>query len=301
MKKWLLSSLIILSLSPNVHAAEIQIGAGGASGEYTNTIVPAISEALKKQGMSAKAIVSAGSQENIDKVMSGEFQAGLSQLDVAALNMTKEKDPDENLILMGKISPEALFCAAKKDGKLKSYADLTDKQEHPLKISVGGEKSGTAKTFAYLMKSDPDLKAVEFSDKEDVDAELDRLASGRRDLVCFVMMPNPDNARIKRVMESSDLAFISIDKPVFAQAEVGGVKVYNIAEVPVSGGFFGLNQKKIKTLVTWTGIVVNTAKTPKDVQKALRDVVNKPDLLPATSVAAQAKGMMDKIINMVPH
>ncbi len=301
MKKWLLSSLIVLSISPNLHAAEIQIGAGGASGEYTNTIVPAISEALKKQGMSAKAVISAGSQENIDKVMSGEFQAGLSQLDVAALNMTKEKDPDENLILMGKISPEALFCAAKKDGKIKSYADLTDKQEHTLKVSVGGEKSGTAKTFAYLMKLDPDLKAIEFSDKEDVDAELDRLASGRRDLVCFVMMPNPDNARIKRVMESTDLNFITIDKPVFSKAEVSGVKIYNIAEVPISGGFFGLNQKKIKTLVTWTGVVVNTAKTPKDVQKALRDVVSKPDLLPATSIAAQAKGMMDKIINMVQH
>ena len=299
MKKLLLSSLMLLAITPPLLAAEIQIGAGGASGEYTNTIVPAISEALKKQGMSAKAVVSAGSQENIDKVMSGEFQVGLSQLDVAALNMTKEKDPDENLILMGKISPEALFCAVKKDGKIKSYADLTDKQEQPLKVSVGGEKSGTAKTFSYIMKLDSDLKAIEFSDKEDIDAELDRLASGRRDLVCFVMMPNPDNARIKRVMESQDLAFISIDKPVFTTAEVSGVKVYNIAEVPVSGGFFGLNQKKIKTLVTWTGVVVNTAKTPKDVQKALRDIVGKPDLLPATSIAAQAKGMMDKIINLV--
>ena len=299
MKKLLLSSLMLLAITPPLLAAEIQIGAGGASGEYTNTIVPAISEALKKQGMSAKAVVSAGSQENIDKVMSGEFQVGLSQLDVAALNMTKEKDPDENLILMGKISPEALFCAVKKDGKIKSYADLTDKQEQPLKVSVGGEKSGTAKTFSYIMKLDPDLKAIEFSDKEDVDAELDRLASGRRDLVCFVMMPNPDNTRIKRVMESQDLAFISIDKPIFTKAEVSGVKVYNIAEVPVSGGFFGLNQKKIKTLVTWTGVVVNTAKTPKDVQKALRDIVGKPDLLPATSIAAQAKGMMDKIINLV--
>jgi TRAP transporter TAXI family solute receptor len=299
MRKLLLSSMLLLVITPTLYAEEIQIGAGGATGEYTNTIVPAIDTALKKQGMSAKAVISAGSQENIDKVMSGEFQAGLSQLDVAALNMTKEKDPDENLILLGKIAPEALFCATKKDGKIKSYADLTDKQAQPLKISVGGEKSGTAKTFAYLMKLDADLKAVEFSDKEDVDAELDRLASGRRDLVCFVMMPNPDNARIKRVMESSDLAFINIDKPVFSQAEVGGVKVYNIAEVPVSGGFFGLNQKKIKTLVTWTGVVVNTAKTPKEVQKLLREVVSKPDLLPATSIAAQAKGMMDKVINLV--
>jgi len=100
-------------------------------------------------------------------------------------------------------------------------------------------------------------------------------------------------------MESADLAFITIDKPVFTTAEVNGTKVYNIAEVPVTGGFFGLNQKKVKTLVTWTGIVVNTAKTPKDVQKALRDIVSKPDLLPATSLAAQAKGMMDKVINLV--
>jgi TRAP-type uncharacterized transport system substrate-binding protein len=65
-KKLLLSSLMLLAMTPSLHAAEIQIGAGGASGEYTNTIVPAINEALQKQGMSAKAVVSAGSQENID-------------------------------------------------------------------------------------------------------------------------------------------------------------------------------------------------------------------------------------------
>ncbi|MEZ5672655.1 MAG: hypothetical protein R3E08_09850 [Thiotrichaceae bacterium] len=65
--------------------------------------------------------------------------------------------------------------------------------------------------------------------------------------------------------------------------------MYNIAEVPVSGGFFGLNQHKIKTLVTWTGIVVNTTKTPKDIQKLLRDVVSKPDLLPASASPLKLK------------
>ncbi|MEZ5672656.1 MAG: TAXI family TRAP transporter solute-binding subunit [Thiotrichaceae bacterium] len=75
---------------------EVKIGAGSESGEYYKTIVPAISKALVQHGYSAVAVVSAGSQENIDKVTAGELQAGLSQLDVAALNTTKEKDPEEN-------------------------------------------------------------------------------------------------------------------------------------------------------------------------------------------------------------
>lgn len=283
--------------------AEIKIGAGSESGEYYKTIVPAISKALDQHGYKATAVISAGSQENIDKVRAGEFQAGLSQLDVAALNMTKEKDPDEELLIMGRITPEALFCAVKKDGKIKSYADLTDTQKTaPIKVTVNGEKSGTAKTLEYLMSLDNNLKAESKGlelvyTADNLKDELLRLASGNREMVCFVMAPNPENELIKAVSTNKDLMFLSFDREELAKkARVGELQVYDIMEVP-SGSKWGLTTK-LKTLVTWVGVVVNVKKLEPKLVTALRSTVMKDDLLPNDSLVGKAKGMMKDFVQM---
>jgi TRAP-type uncharacterized transport system substrate-binding protein len=292
----LFSSVTLIATVTIAHADEIKIGAGSADGEYTNTIVPAISNALEKHGYTAVAEISAGSQENIDNVMSGKLPVGLSQLDVAALNMTPENDQNESLVVLGgKIAPEALFCAAHKGGNVKSYDDLTDEQETPLKISVGNKKGGTARTFQYLMKLDPELKNIKLYHKKKLKVELNRLLSDRRDLVCFVMMPNPDNKLIEMVMDHDELFFITIDRPAFAKATIGKTHIYDIMEVPVTSGFWGFGQTTIKTLVTWVGVVVNEDKVNEKLLDALASVAIKDDLLPSNSLAAKAKHWFEEI------
>ncbi len=299
----LISTLVFFTEvnQPTYAEEEVKIGAGSTAGEYYNTIIPAISAALKEHGYSAVPETSAGSQDNIDKVMTGTLRAALTQLDVAALNITAEKDPEEKLVLIGKIAPEALFCAAKKGGNIVSYADLTDEQEKPLKISVGQEKGGTASTFRYLMQLDPELKPahIALAHKENTKMELNRLLSGRRDLVCFVMMPNPDNELIQKVVENEELMFIEIDKPAFTKAKIGNTHIYDIMEVPISKGILGLKTKKVKTVVTWVGLIVNTQVTEDKLLNALDSVVTKEDLLPANTLAAKAKTLLKDFAQVI--
>jgi len=280
------------------HAETIEIGTGTLSGEYTNIIVPAISDALLEYGYTAVAEQSASSQENINNVLSGKTLVALSPLDVAALSMTAENDPDESLLLVGgKLVPEALFCAAYKGGTVVTYDDLTDKQATPLKISVGNKNGATARTFQYLMKLDPDLKSIEFSYEKNTGLELNRLVSGRRDLVCFITMPNPENKLIERVMEDDELVFITINNPFFDRAKIGKIRIYDIMEVPVSSGFLGFGQDTVKTLVTWIGVVVNEKKIDAKLLEALTTVVTNPDLLPSNSLIDQAKQLFDNVVD----
>ena len=178
---------------------EILIGAGSDVGEYTNTIVPAISNALAESSdYSATAVLSAGSQENLDKLQAGELQAALTQLDILALQGPEALK--SQLRLIGLIAPEALFCAARKDGKVRSYHNFTDQLGEPLVLSIGPEGSGSARTMEFLRALDPDFAEndVAFIYEADIEAELDRLSADTRDAVCFVMMPNPDNVLIKK-------------------------------------------------------------------------------------------------------
>ncbi|MEN8218757.1 MAG: TAXI family TRAP transporter solute-binding subunit [Pseudomonadota bacterium] len=300
-KPFVIATLTLIASANIAHADTIKIGAASPAGEYTNTIVPALSDALQEYGYTAVAEISAGSQENIDKVWSGELPAGLSQLDVAALNMAGERPSSAqgNLILMGRFAPEALFCVAKKGGQVTSYDDLTATLKPGLKVSVGKIGSGTARTFQYLMTLEPELSQVELLQEGAPEIQLNRLLSGERDLVCFVMMPNLKNDLIKTIVGHKELMFINIDKPVFTKAQVGDVQVYDLMEVPVSKCFFCWGAKKVKTLVTWVGVVVNEDLTDKKLLSALAKIALKDNFLPKNSLAAKATELFEKFKSKV--
>jgi len=278
-------------------AETIKIGVSDSDGEYVKAIVPAISEALQEYGHAAIVEPLTSSQENIDKVKSGEILAALVQLDVAALNMGK--DPDKILSLLGgKIMSVPLFCAAYKGGNVVTYHDLTDKQEVPLKISVGNKNSVTARTFQYLMSIEPNLKDIEFFDEEDTMMELNRLLSGRRNLVCFVTMPDPEHELIKMVTEHNELFFITIDKPSFAETKINDILIYDIAEIPVTKGFFGFNPEKVKTLITWISLVINEKQIDQELSRKLTHIVRNPELW-SNSLTTKAKRLFENVVNRI--
>ncbi len=298
MKKIFITLFITLTLIvTSVHAGEkIKIGAASATGEYTKTIVPAISKALNEYGYSAEAVVSAGSQDNIDKIIAGELLVALTQIDVAALNMQADTDPSETLVLLGdRIAPEALFCVTNKQGNVKSYDDLTKAAnlKNPLKISIGKQKSGTARTFQYLMTIDPNLKKDYFQFfYGKTTSELNQLNSGRRDIVCFVINPNLDNILISQVMNNKQLTFINIDNPKFAKAKIGIFHVYDILNVLVSKKSWLKKTESVNTVVTWVYLVGNDKLMDDKLKQLLSNVANKSDLLPADSVVGKAKTMI---------
>jgi TRAP-type uncharacterized transport system substrate-binding protein len=283
---------ILAFFAIDAFSTELKIGAGSAVGEYTNTIVPAIGKKLEPYGYNVVAQVSQGSQQNVEDVASGKLTVALSQWDVAALAI--EEGAGTNLTLIGKMAPEALLCAVNKQGRARSLHDFTDRREPPLKVSVGGEKSGTARTFAYLQELDPRLKGLELIHEPDVEAELHRLSSKARDVVCFVMMPNPDNALLKLVADADDLEFIDFVNGKLANAKIGGEKVYDVIEVPVSPGIWGIGAETVNTLVTWAGMIVNKTQADLGLTVLLKSVASEPDLLPPTSTAGKALVLFDK-------
>jgi TRAP-type uncharacterized transport system substrate-binding protein len=292
-----LSTITMLATTTIAYSETILIAAGSEEGEYTKTIVPAINKALIKYGYRAHPEISLGSQENIDNVWSGRRQAALSQLDVAALNMTEERPADAQgeLIFMGQFAPEALFCAAKKGGPVASIDDLTDPLKPKLKVSVGQEGSGTARTFEYLIKLEPKLSQVELLKEGNPTVQLNRLLSGGRDLVCFVLMPNLENELVKTVLEHEKLMFIDINKTVFTEATIAGIHVYDLMEITVDTGFWGFGSKKIKTLVTWVGLVVNEKLTDDVLLRVLSKVALQENLLHPDSLAAKAKALFEQL------
>lgn len=286
------TSLLLASFTLSASAQELKIGAASKGGEYTNSIVPSLHQKLQEHGYTAVAQISAGSQQNVEDVLSGKLSVALSQWDVAALAM--DEGAQDKLALIGKIAPEALLCAVNVNGRARSFYDFTDPRESPLKVSVGAEKSGTARTFAYLQRLDPRLQGLELVYNADIKAELHRLTSKSRDAVCFVMMPNPDNPLLQLVAEEDELKFINFVNKKIASAQIGGEQVYDVIEVPVSPGVWGIGADTVTTLVTFVGLIIDKTRADLGLTVMLNAIASDPELLPPTSAAGKALLMYDK-------
>ena len=163
-----------------------------------------------------------------------------------------------------------------------------------------GDKNGTTdRTFQHLTQLNPNLKNFKLYNESNTKIELNRLLSGRRDLVCFVSVPNPNNELIKMVMGHAELLFITINQPDIVTAKIGKIRIYDILEIPVSNGFLGFNQKKVKTLVTWLSIVVNEEQMEKQLLDSLTSVVMQPDLFLSQSFAYKIKQGFDITIKEI--
>lgn len=300
------STTILLVLVTLAYAETIQIGVSSSDEEYINTIIPSLSKHLENYGYTAAAGISADNQESIEKVRSGKLPAALIRFDVAALNMkevSKVSKPKSNLILLGKLVPEALFCAAKKGGQVTSYEDLTAQQKPRFKVSVGEKgNQSAAKTLQYLMKLDTQLNSIEIVQEEgNLKIQMNRLISGEVDLVCLVMMPDIENEFLQTVVKHKELMFINFDKKVFTQAEANGNLGYDLMEIPVNKNFFGFKAKRVNTLVTWVGLVVNAQLVEPKLLAALSKVVLKDDLLRKNSLASKAIDLFKTFQVKVTH
>ncbi|MFK5971368.1 MAG: hypothetical protein QM487_14800 [Candidatus Marithrix sp.] len=296
MRKYLLITIFILT---KVAFAEglSTVKIGNIGDDYTNLIIKAIDKNLQEYGYTAISEVAISHQENINKLISGKISTAFIPLDIAATNLIN--DPKEKLLLIGgKVVPKVFFCVAYKGSDIKTYADLIANNT-VLKIFVGDKNGATDRTFQHLTQLNPKLQNFKLYYESKTKIELNRLLSGRRDLVCFISVPDPNNELIKMVMGHGELLFITINQPDFITAKIGKIRLYDILEIPVSNGFLGFNQKKVKTLVTWLSIVANEEQMEKQLLDSLTSVVMQPDLFLSQSFAYKIKQFFDITIKEI--
>ena len=69
--------------------------------------------------------------------------------------------------------------------------------------------------------------------------------------------------------------------------------MYDVIEVPVSPGVWGVGADTVNTLVTWVGLIVNKTQADLGLTVLLNGVASEPDLLPPTSAAGKALLLYD--------
>jgi len=256
--------LHLASLAPAASAENIlvRVASGLPGGTYRDIYTRNLEREMR--GFRFIYLKSSGSLENLDMLADSKADLAFAQADVYAARRAADPRRYEDLMVLGRLAPECIYIAYRKDGDVTSLSQLAGKEGVPGKIAIGDPKSGMAGTWSYLATLDPSLKKVELDSTADTLA-INQLAVGVFDAVGWITDPSNLDHKMLRAATSNDaLSIMSIEDPMLVAPLADGTKIYELRKVKIDKKII---EKQIKTLCTSAMIFTRKDANPRLIGK----------------------------------
>lgn len=219
---------------------------------------------------SGTVMESKGSIMNIDRLLAGEADVAMIQVDALAWKAGKDASINNTIEVLGPLYQECVYIAVNKDGKVRNEDDL---QKAGVTIAVGKQGSGSAVTWDYMRQLEPGYKkaAVSFTGGN---RALGKLALGGDtgvDAVMWVTKPNLSHKYIQTVLNNKQLKFVSVnDKDLNDTYKPLGKPIYDFHSVEFEKGFF--NDQEVTT-ICMDAVIAARTDADEDLLDSVADVV----------------------------
>lgn len=266
------ASAIALTGTARAQQQFFRIGTGGTGGTYFpvgGMIANAISEASGAgvKGLVATAVASNGSLANINAIGAGQFEAGLTQADVAywawsGTGLFEGRPKVDSIRFVANLYPESVQIVVRRGSGIRSVADLKGKR-----VSLDEPGSGTLVDAKIILEgyglSEKDVKADYLKPNQ----AAEKMRDGGMDAFIFVG-GYPTSAITELAAAGPGIDIVPIDGP---QAEAIRKKYSFFAadEIPANTYKGAAAAKTLAVGAQW----VTSAKVPEalvyDITKAL--------------------------------
>lgn len=310
MKQLLLASVFALAATVGANAQSVQpgpkaINTGGQAGAYHSTFCPPLPPVLANAYFQGYACTpSAGTVENIQRVLAQPTNIGFAQLDVFAREAAARAEEFARLqVIRTDIGCEGLWMVTKNPdldfGRVLGLA-------RRIQFVLPAKSSGSSASFDYLRSIDPEgLGRVGDSNityLRDATEVINRVAASTQgEIGFFVQFADPRNANIKLMVERG-LHVIPVISREILRARVGEQAVYSAQTFRLAeGGMFGIGGKSLSATTSCTPVALftgsPTAFQDRNGQDDAREMiqrlqqVNRDAMLPQdNAIAAILKG-----------
>jgi hypothetical protein len=213
-------------------ATGAEIHTGGETGAYQTTFCPALVAQLGQLGQPSDCVTSEGTGENLRRVARSPESFGYGQLDVFALEADRYGRDTFEIVRADDVR-ECVF-AVTRNKSYTNYGEIAVNADR-LRFILPPEASGSAKTFAYLQKIDPDGlgRGRTVINATDTDEAIRMTLADEDAVTFFVQFPDPANERFKTIRRLDGHLVPVIDSVILRQ-EVDGRTVYFAKETPIS-------------------------------------------------------------------
>ena len=237
-------------------AAAIDINTGGESGAYHSTFCPNLVGQLSSIGRTGECVTSTGSGDNMRRVARNPAELGYGQLDVFALEAERFGGRKAFDIIRTDDVRECVF-AVTRNKRFTNFGEIAVNADQ-LRFVLPPKSSGSAKTFDYLRRIDPEGlgQARDIVNMESTDAAIEDALKDESSVTFFVQFPDPRNERFRRIRQLSGHIVPVVDSIILRQ-EVDGRTVYYAQETSISQlKWLNLGQRVVTVctpLVLFTG------------------------------------------------
>lgn len=287
---------------PAAQADEVLIGTGSKAGVYYQAgraICRLIN--VHVEGVTCKALPTAGSLFNLSNVRSGALEIGIAQSDAQfdAVNHTGpfkfQDDTYEDLRAMFSLHAEPFTVVARKDAGIRSFDDLKGKR-----VNIGNPGSGQRATMDVVMKTKGWTKD-DFLLAEELPASQQSLALCHNRVQAMVYTVGHPNASIGQAAGLCDAVLINTGGPEIDKL-VAGRPYY--AHTTIPGGIYAGNPDPVRTFGVKATVVTSSdvsAELVYAVVKALFDNLDQFRRMHPTFAGLEPKKMIREGLSAPLH
>jgi hypothetical protein len=267
MKRFLLASVFTLAATAAVAQGTAASGpkainTGGSAGAYHGTFCPPLPPVLANAYFQGYACTpSAGTVENISRVLNQPTNIGFAQLDVYAREAARRPAEFERLsVIRSDIACEGLWMITKNPdldfGRILGLA-------RRIQFVLPAAASGSTASFNYLRSIDaeglgrvPDSNITHVATATDVINRVAASTSG--EVGFFVQFADPRNTNI-RLMVENNLRIVPVISREILRARVGEQAVYSAQTFTLAGGnLFGIGGRAVTATTACTPVALFT-------------------------------------------
>tara|TARA_R110000823_G_scaffold119998_17_gene244529 strand:- start:31830 stop:32702 length:873 start_codon:yes stop_codon:yes gene_type:complete len=223
-------------------------------------------------GFAVENLASAGSTENIERLLDPQSPVGLAfaQADVLQHYFNAHPDAEQKLDVLESIGRECVFLVTASASGMRTDEDLQDRAAR-ITLGIDSEASGVAATFDYLRSLAPELDEITIA-FGDTRAALERLMQSADgvDAVMVVHRPRVHSPEVDIVIASpGHFNLVHFSDERFTRPLAGGRKIYRRMRL----GLPGL-EKPVVTICTRGLLIAHKEKLSVRQSNKLTDLVN---------------------------
>lgn len=237
-------------------ASAQNIYTGGKAGAYFGTLCPGLLEGLRTEGFTPNCTESAGSLDNIQRLLADPTGIAMVQTDAfanwAAANPEEAK---KIVVIRSDLASEGVYFVSNNMQDFPEVVRIITR----VKVVLPPKTSGAAQTWENLKKVLPqvftkvDPSQVTYAESA---AKAVEMALARENTIAlFVQLPDPSNEIFKTIVEKKGNFIPLVARAILAQ-KVGGEPVYTLETRPVTKA--GIIAKAVEVTTVATPIMLIT-------------------------------------------
>lgn len=249
---------------------------GGKTGAYFGTMCPGLLEGLRTEGFTPTCTESAGSLDNIQKLLADPTGVALVQTDAFANWAGANPEEAKKIVtIRSDLASEGVYFVSKNIQEFPDVVRIITR----VKVVLPPKTSGAAQTWENLKKILPQLftkvDASQVTYAESAAKAVELALSQDNTIALFVQLPDPSNEIFKTIVEKKGNFIPLVARAILAQ-KVNGSSVYTLETRPVTK--VGIISNAVEVTTVATPIMLITQATDNVPDKG-NDRANHDDLI----------------------